>query len=717
MPIPPPTWGAVEKIIWEIHSNLLKMGYDSEIKYLDDVKPSDDIVHIHVANLANMAYERGIPYYFTMHDHHSFLYGKNSDNYKENLKAMKNAIKAFVPAKYLVDYFEGIPEYFSHGVNTDYFKKVPFLLPGHKLLCVANNGFIHDQSEDRKGFGLAIEAAEKLNLPITIAGPSNNKKYFEQHPSTYDKLTILYDLSEDELLKTYQSHSIFIHMSVLEAGHPNLTLLEALSCGLPIVGTFEENNSLEGMITVNRNIDELINGIREVESIRFLDYRQKAISQALTLSWENRTKELLKIYNMEKEIKDTDLKMGNIPPQSIIDIKVNSMKEQLLYEYGATKKLNLEPKKTEDITAIDVSYNFIDGPFVEIKGKKSNKYLVQFINGDEDTVVYQLEMETNHWAKVAIKYYQNWIIRVKGIDIDFFEEHIFNPAGQRILISFESKSLGDTLSWIPYADKLQREKKCEVICSTFMNDLFITQYPNIQFVDPGSTVDNIYAEFRIGIFFDGDNIDMSKHPTDAKREPLGKIASDILGFPEYEEIVPKIPLHTGIEKKKQVSIAIHSTAQCKYINNPRAWQQVVDFLIDKGYVVRLLSQEPDGYMGNPNPRGIKQHKKGPLTEVIKTLQESELFIGISGGLSWLSWATGTPTILISGFTEKITEPVKGIHRIINEDVCYGCWSFYKFSPDNWNWCPEHQGTPREFECTKEISGEMIINEIKTILNN
>jgi len=142
---------------------------------------------------------------------------------------MRGAIKSFVPAKYLVDYFEGVPEYFSHGVDTLYFSG-PDTRPIHKLLCVANNGYAYDQSVDRKGFGIAIEAARRLGLPITIAGPSNNKNYFEKNPPTYDNLTILYDLSEEELLTVYRNHSIFLHPSQLEAGHPNLTLVEALSC-------------------------------------------------------------------------------------------------------------------------------------------------------------------------------------------------------------------------------------------------------------------------------------------------------------------------------------------------------------------------------------------------------------------------------------------------------------------------------------------------------
>lgn len=214
MPIPPNGWGAVEKIIWETHNSLLKLGYDSEIRYLEEVTSDCDVVHVHIANLAHLAHKWNIPYYFTFHDHHAVLYGKNSNVYNDNLLAMKNSIKSFVPAKYLVDYFEGVPEYFSHGVNTEYFTVSN--TKEHKLLCVANNGYIPDQSSDRKGFGIAIEAARALNLPITIAGPSNNKNYFNTNPPSYDKLTILYDLNEEELLTLYKNHSIFVHASELE---------------------------------------------------------------------------------------------------------------------------------------------------------------------------------------------------------------------------------------------------------------------------------------------------------------------------------------------------------------------------------------------------------------------------------------------------------------------------------------------------------------------
>jgi glycosyltransferase involved in cell wall biosynthesis len=295
IPIPPNGWGAVEKIIWEMHKSLLKLGHDSQIQYLDDIKDYD-VVHIHVANLANIAHERGIPYYFTMHDHHAYLYGQDSEVFKENMLAIKNAKKAFVPAKFLVGYFGNIPEYFSHGVNIDYFN--PGDNPKESLLCVANNGFIHDQTEDRKGFGYAIEAAKRLDLPITIAGPKNNSKYFSKFPSNYDKLTILYDLTEDQLRDLYKEHSYFLHISTLEAGHPNLTLLEAMASGLPVIGTYEDGNGLDGMVKVERDVDQVVTALQKLirNPTKRLHYSTRARQQAMDLSWDNRTKELSMSY-------------------------------------------------------------------------------------------------------------------------------------------------------------------------------------------------------------------------------------------------------------------------------------------------------------------------------------------------------------------------------------------------------------------------------------
>lgn len=691
LPIPPNGWGAVEKIIWELHTNMLALGYDSQITYLSKIPSNADIVHIHMADLALLAHKKGIPYYFTMHDHHAYLYGKESEAYKENLLAMKYAIKSFVPARYLVDYFEGLPEYFSHGVNTQYFSS-PIRMGNYKLLCVANNGYLHNQSEDRKGFEIAIRAAEQLGLPITIAGPENNKNFFETHPQTYDKLNILYNLSEDELLTVYKNHSIFVHPSQIEAGHPNLTLLEAMSCGLPVVGTFEEHGSLNGMVKTNRAVDEVVAGIRTIIN-QYGQYSFSARKQAETLSWHNRTKELLSIYS-----KATSQLIGT-----------PDMKKQLINHYTNTKPLKLSPR-------IQVNINNVDGIFAEIRGGPDTKYNIEFINKSNNTVIFSTTMGKNCWARTSIQYFIDWKVVITDINSNLKYEYDLDLKNKRVFICLESKSLGDTLAWVPYVEEFRKKHGCKVVCSTFWNDLFRNEYTEIEFVSPGEKVHDLTALYRLGLFYNTDrSIDLTKHPRDVTVLPLQEIASDILGL-EFTEIVPEITQPTTDKiDSKQVTIAIHSTAQAKYWNNPLGWQIVVDWLKNKGYTVKLLSNEGLDYMGNRAPTGVELVPSGSIESVMKEIKQSKAFVGISSGLSWLSWALRIPTVMISGFTDPSIEMKDCIRISAPKGKCSGCWSRHRFDPGDWNWCPDHKGTPRQFECSRDITADMVIKELEKIL--
>jgi autotransporter strand-loop-strand O-heptosyltransferase len=682
LPIPPNGWGAVEKIIWETHNALLKLGHDSKIQYLDEVSDYD-VVHIHVANLANMAHERGIPYYFTMHDHHAFLYGKESHAYKENLQAIKNAKKAFVPAKYLVEYFDGIPEYFSHGVNIDYF--TPSDYKEHKLLCVANNGFIHDQAEDRKGFGYAIEIAKHFNLPITIAGPLNNQVYFKKYPPEYENSSILYNLDEDQLKDLYKEHTIFLHFSQLEAGHPNLTLLEAMASGLPVVGTYEKDSDLSGMIVVNRDIAEGIAAVGKLlDPLVHMYYSKNARSQAAALSWNNRVKELLKKYSM-------------------------SLKDQLISGYNNTKILRIPSK--EDSPKFNI--NFIDGAFFEVVGGPDREYTVQFINKKTGQIIHQDKIKKNHWMRTAVKYYVDWSIFVDD-GINSYEYNM-DLKDKRVYIALDSKALGDTLAWFSFVDEFRKKHNCKAICSTFWNHFFKDEYPEIEFVKPGETVHDLYAMYTVGWFYKNESdFDFNKVPFDFRNQSLQKTASDILGL-EFKELKPDIKLSKNIEKECLVSIAIHGTAQTKYWNNPTGWQELVDYIKSKGYRICLLSKEEDGYMGNKHPKGVEYLFNNDIETVISTLQKSVLFIGISSGLSWLSWAVGTKTCLISGFTDSITEFEDCIRISPEEGICQGCFNVEKLDPGDWNWCPRHKNTKRHFECTKTIKSSKVIDKISKYL--
>ena len=299
--IPPNGWGAVERLIWEYKQGLEKLGDVVDIKYMNELeKWPDTIVHAHLANQALYCRDRGIPYVYSLHDHHTEWYGKDSWVYKQNLEAMKHSIISFTHAEYLIDYFSETDKlfYLRHGANTEFFTP-EYRMGPHKLLMIANNGLAGDSGFDRKGFRYGIEAARELDLPITIAGHTDNQKFFDIHIEllNYKKLTLkLTNPTDEEMRELYQDHSIFLHPSMLEAGHPNLTLCEAASVCIPIVGTYRGSKHFPGMwVLPNISTESVMHGI--TETINTYEHRrQEMITVRDYYSWDNVAKTLHKYY-------------------------------------------------------------------------------------------------------------------------------------------------------------------------------------------------------------------------------------------------------------------------------------------------------------------------------------------------------------------------------------------------------------------------------------
>jgi autotransporter strand-loop-strand O-heptosyltransferase len=75
--------------------------------------------------------------------------------------------------------------------------------------------------------------------------------------------------------------------------------------------------------------------------------------------------------------------------------------------------------------------------------------------------------------------------------------------------------------------------------------------------------------------------------------------------------------------------------------------------------------------------------------------------------------------MISGFSKASAEFSTNIKRVINEDVCHGCFNDTEnnFDRGDWNWCPRQKETARQFECTKAITPRMVKNSIDEIISN
>lgn len=684
LPIPPNSWGAVEKIIWQYKLELEKLGHIVDIAYVNEIeKNTYDIVHVHVWNQALELYKKGIPYIYTCHDHHVYLEGKNTELYRDNLLAMRLAELAIVPAKFLIDYFEDVPVYLEHGVSIKDYKQNS-KKNNNKILCVGNNGVLSNKTFDRKGFRYAIEAAKSLNMPITVVGPTkNNKDFFDKYSNLLgSNVSVKYDLTDNELIDEYSNHSILVHATSIEAGHPPLTILEAAASGLPVITT-DCSGDLH-TTTVERDSDEIIDKINHVISSYDIE-RKKTLQSVRQFDWKNVVSKLNTLY---------------------LNLSTKDMKNKSLGLYDRVKRIYHKNK-------IDI--NFLDGPSVTITGQNQEKYNVKFIDDDKNQTIYDVDIFTNTWAKANIRYYKNWKIIITDSKNNKIE-HNFNLKDKKVLLMLDSKSIGDTLAWIPYADEFRKKHGCKLSVFTFHNYLFRDVYPDIKFVNKTDALSNYYAAYKIGWYYNGDKTsDTNMHKNPTNEIPLQQTMSDILGL-DYKEIKPKIVnLPKYKSDKPYICIAIHSTAQAKYWNNPTGWQELVDYVDGLGYDVYLVSSENDGYMGNNQPNGVRKISNKSLDEIGSILQDAKLFVGLGSGLTWYAWSLNVPTILISGFSEPWQEMKSDIIRIINTDVCHGCFARHTFDRGDWNWCPEHKGTERQFECSKSITFDMVKPHVEKLL--
>lgn len=410
-----------------------------------------------------------------------------------------------------------------------------------------------------------------------------------------------------------------------------------------------------------------------------------------------------------------------------INTPVTDMADLLTEIYTKTE-LKRKGKRKPDNRA---EVTFINGPKVTIVGPKSAKYLVKFINNKTGHIEFSSELTNKNnnrpWCECAIKYLVEWKIEIWEDD-KLFDTQYFNPENKTIRIHFGSNALGDNLAWIPMVEEFRKQRNCTVLCSSWRNEVFDKVYPNIKFINSSDVVHGVYACFEIGWFYKDDDpakVDFYRNKRDFKAIPLQATASDTLGV-KYREIMPLLN-HVDHEELppiegKYVCIAPHASAHAKYWNNPGGWQAVINYLNNIGYKVVLICAEKLGNQHEDNKlggtlTGVVDMSGGeyPLQHRIRFLRNASLYIGLGSGLTWVAWATEVPIILISGFSEKYTEFQKNTHRLINEDVCHGCFNRHKLNAGDWEWCPDMQWTNRHFECTKFISADEVREAIDDIL--
>jgi autotransporter strand-loop-strand O-heptosyltransferase len=363
-------------------------------------------------------------------------------------------------------------------------------------------------------------------------------------------------------------------------------------------------------------------------------------------------------------------------------------------------------------------FDFNDGCRVSLP-ENGHPWRVRLSDLDTGNILFETELKTGR-INSAKRYFIRFRLEVWQNDESLLT-HDYSAKDREVVVQFPVGTLGDPMGWFPYAVKFQERNGCKLTCALGKKliALYRDAYPEITFLTHEEVKpERYYATYSLGLFFD--DKDHIFQPCDFRHVGLHRTAGYILGVDPTEK-PPRVSVTDDSRPipEPYVCIAVQSTTQCKYWNNPNGWREVIAFLKRAGYRVICIDQKPThgtGLIWNHIPNGAEDETGDrPLAERARWLKHAAFFVGLSSGLSWLAWAAGIPTVMISGFTHPTNE-FETPYRVINYHACNSCWNDVRerFDHKDFLWCPRHKDTPRQFECTRLITAEQVKAVIKTI---
>jgi autotransporter strand-loop-strand O-heptosyltransferase len=538
-----------------------------------------------------------------------------------------------------------------------------------------------------------VELIVSVDNPFSNDGLNSTEERLKRFGLEDERIKILHFPPREEYIRLLKSCSVFVSCARAEGW--NLPLIEAMACGTPSIYSdcsgqleFAEGNGIPVRISHELPV-----------SASTYNHFNDNVGNYYEPDFNDLGEKMMDVYGDYKKYKTFAL------------VESEQIREDFSWENVAkigidtvNDFLERKPWLDKPIKKNKIIVSYLDGPKVEILGDESKEYFVEFINGNTNDVIFSDTIRNNMWTVSSKKYYVPWVIKINGEIVDKF-----TLENKTVLISFETKAIGDTLAWAPYAIELMNKKKCKVVLSTFHNEWFegSNDYKDIKFIKPGESV-GCDVVYRIGWFKD-DNQTWRKfdnYPTQINLIPLQKTATDILGL-TYKEInyslnfTPK----TRPIKNKYVVFGPQSTAGCKeWVFD--YWVQLSKMLKDVGYDVVILS------LKKYDIEGVRHNQSKDWFEIMNVLFHADFFIGLSSGLSWMNWALGKKTVMIAGFSENNHEFTYNMTRVSN-NLCIKCWNdpVLTFDAGDWDWCPVYKGTERQHICQKSITPLQVFNSL------
>ena len=509
-----------------------------------------------------------------------------------------------------------------------------------------------------------------------------------------DRLKIKHFPSREDYIKYIKKGHIFLSCSRSEGW--NLPLIEAMACGTPSIYS---NCSAQLEFAEGKGLPVKIIGEREATYTADSKYTMSVTTSEVPGNYyepdfDDLGKVMREAYKNYEGHKRQALEDAKTIHKDFNWDRVAEIGKDTLVEFLENYE---EPKDNNEIIT-----TFHPSPKIEIKGDFDKSYEVEFLDTEKNTIIFSDIINNNMWSSIPDN---NNSLAIKCGN---YKTH---------LIDLHSNSLGDTIAVMPYVDLYAKKHNIKIYLRTNekYKNLFKTSYPNIKITNKNNNKFNSYFDKIIHI-----NHDFSK--------PLQKYFAEQLGF-EYSYIRPKIDSFKNDRpiKNKYVTFGIHSTLQMKYWNHPKGekvqgespyWNELSK-IFRKNQLTPVCLELHKSFGISPHfntlPKNSVNKVGMSLEECINYIEHSEFYIGLSSGMAWVAHALGKPVAMIANFTEDWNEmglDENDYKRITNKEVCHGCWHTENINLGDWNDCPKHKNTNRQFECHTSITPQQVFNEIK-----
>ena len=127
-------------------------------------------------------------------------------------------------------------------------------------------------------------------------------------------------------------------------------------------------------------------------------------------------------------------------------------------------------KSFGDEINVSVEWTHVNGFYLNLKSNINDEFDVEIFDND-DVLLYKSKLNNNMFCRTYRQYFNGIKYKIsKGSFV--VKEETISFKGKKVFISFESSSLGDTISWVPYCEEFRKKHDCEVVVSTFSNFLF-----------------------------------------------------------------------------------------------------------------------------------------------------------------------------------------------------------------------------------------------------